>query len=262
MARFNPFTFNKAIVRMPAPSVINGLRDGDHDGPDFAGIQAEHEAYIAALETAGLDVTILPARPDYPDSIFVEDPALVFPEGAIILRPGAETRRGEAAELVKDLKRHFNTILKIEVGCVDGGDILALPDKVVIGLSGRTDLVGAKSLARCLESLGYDSVLAKTPPGVLHFKTHASALGPNHILTTPQLSGVDVFEGFDVLVVPADEMGGANVLRVNDVVLIGEEYPGTNRLLRDHAFKTLSLPTSEIAKIDAGLTCMSLRWMA
>ncbi|MCP4722267.1 MAG: dimethylarginine dimethylaminohydrolase, partial [Desulfobacteraceae bacterium] len=93
------YHFNSAIVRKPSPSVVNGLRAEDRGNPDFDGVKSEHEAYVGALEAAGMAVTVLPALDAFPDSIFVEDPALVFSEGAILLRPGAAQRQGETKEI-------------------------------------------------------------------------------------------------------------------------------------------------------------------
>ncbi len=93
------YNFNSAIVRKPSRSVVHGLSANNHSAPDYEGVCAEHDAYIAALETAGVAVTVLPALEPYPDSIFVEDPTLVFTEGAILLRPGASSRLGEPEDL-------------------------------------------------------------------------------------------------------------------------------------------------------------------
>ena len=93
------FDFNAAIVRTPAPSVVDGLRVGTHAGPGYDGVLAEFHAYVAALEDAGVEVETLAALDAFPDSVFVEDPAFVLPEGAIVLRPGAASRIGEAGEI-------------------------------------------------------------------------------------------------------------------------------------------------------------------
>ena len=104
------FDFDRAIVRTPSAAVVDGLRAGGGPPPSFEGISREHEAYVAALKHAGLEVTVLDPLADYPDSLFVEDPALVFPGAAILLRPGAPTRAGEAAHLEPVLRDNFETI--------------------------------------------------------------------------------------------------------------------------------------------------------
>ncbi len=90
------YEFNAAIVRSPGRSVVNGLRADDRGNPTFEGVKAEHEAYAQALRVAGVDVTVLPPLEDFPDSIFVEDPALVFHEGRFCCVPArrrASTKR-------------------------------------------------------------------------------------------------------------------------------------------------------------------------
>ncbi|RLB88484.1 MAG: dimethylarginine dimethylaminohydrolase, partial [Deltaproteobacteria bacterium] len=135
------YHFNSAIVRKPSPSVVHGLRADDRGNPEYEGVKSEHEAYVQALETAGMTVTVLPALDAFPDSIFVEDPALVFSEGAILLRPGAASRQGETKEIAPALHDNFDRVLELpESGYADGGDILVTPKSVKIGLSARTDL--------------------------------------------------------------------------------------------------------------------------
>ncbi|MGX9574323.1 dimethylarginine dimethylaminohydrolase family protein [Mesorhizobium sp. f-mel] len=255
------FEFNSAIVREPSTSVVNGLRADDRGGPTYDGVKAEHDAYIAALRNAGVEVTVLPALEAFPDSIFVEDPALVFTNGAILLRPGTPTRVREAAELAPVLREMFNTVLELpDPGQADGGDIMYTPTGVLIGLSERTDKVGAEALIASIEKLGGKARVAETPKGVLHFKTASSLLDEETIISTPALADAAVFEGFRKIVVPQGEKPAANVLRINDVVFASAGYPRTLEMLDNEGYKVVQLKTAEIEKIDAGLSCMSLRW--
>ena len=254
------FHFNRALVRQPAPSVVDGLRDGGGPSPSFAGIQAEHAAYAAALAGAGVTVTTLPPLPAHPDAILVEDPALVFTEGAIRLRPGAASRLGEGVALAPVLAERFPQVLELTEGHVDGGDVLVTPDTVFIGLSARTDRAGAEALARLLAELGRSATLVETPKGTLHLKSAVTLVDEETVLATQAVAAAGIFVAFRVLVVSADEAHGANVLRVNDVVLAGNRYPRTLEMLDGHGLAVRPLSVSEIVKIDAGLTCMSLRW--
>jgi dimethylargininase len=252
--------FDSAIVRLPARSVVNGLRADDRGSPTYERVLAEHSAYIAALEAAGVKVQVLDPLEQFPDSIFVEDPALVYSEGAILLHPGAPSRAGETALIEPVLKDRFATLLKIEEGFADGGDVLNLPEAVMIGLSARTDRVGAEALARCLSSFGKASRIVETPAGVLHFKTDCSLLDDQTILSTARLAASGAFSGKRVLLTPAGEEAAANALRVNDVVLVGAGFPATRAMLEKSGYHVVALETGEIGKIDAGLSCMSLRW--
>ncbi|MEL6736733.1 MAG: arginine deiminase family protein [Pseudomonadota bacterium] len=252
--------FTRAIVRKPGRSVVSGLRAEGGDDPTYEGVLAEHGAYVAALKTAGVSVTELEPLEAFPDSIFVEDPALVFPAGAIVLRPGAESRAGEAEFIRPVLNQHFDTVLELGDGYVDGGDVLVTPGTVMIGLSARTDRAGAYSLIALLGQLGLKGEVFNTPPGVLHFKSDCSLLDDETVLATPTLAASGAFEGFEVLLTPENEEGAANALRVNDAVFVGAQFPKTIAMLSDAGYAVVPLPTEQIAKIDAGLSCMSLRW--
>jgi dimethylargininase len=258
----NVYEFNSAMVRRPATTVSAGLRAHDRGDPTYQGICVEHEAYVRALQAAGLQVDVLPALEAFPDSIFVEDPALVFSTGAVVLRPGAASRRGEAAVLQPVLERHFERVLSLPRGSVDGGDVLVLPRQVLIGLSARTTREGAEALLQCLAALGQTGVVVQTPRDVLHLKSDCSLLDAETVLTTSRLARSGVFSGFRELIAPQGEEAGANALRVNDQVLVGRDYPATIEQLAREGYRVVPLATSEIARIDAGLSCMSLRWRA
>jgi len=255
-------SFDHAIVRTPAPSVVNGLRAGDHASPSFAGVLREHGAYVAALAAAGLAVTTLPPLDDFPDAIFVEDPALVFDDTAIVLRPGAPTRAGEGAAIRPALAAHFAQVLAITDGHVDGGDIMLTPDAVIIGLSARTDAAGAKALAAVLARLGRASRIVTPPPGVLHLKTGVNLIDEETLLMTAPMAAAKLFPDFDIVLVGEGEDAAANALRLNDTLLVGRGFHRTIDRLAARGYRITTLETSEIGKLDAGLSCMSLRWLA
>jgi dimethylargininase len=253
------FDFRNAIVRMPAPCVVDGLRVGG-EAPTYEGVLAEHRAYVAALQAAGLAVETLEPLPDFPDSVFVEDPAFVLSEGAILLRPGACSRLGEAAEIAPALRRRFDRVLELDEGFADGGDILILENEILIGLSARTDKLGAKRFCELARDLGHKARIVATPAGVLHLKTGCALIDEGTVIATPALAASGIFAGLDVLETPTGEEKAANLLRLNDVLLIGDDYPRTADLLAGRAPKLIPIAIAEIRKIDAGLSCMSLRW--
>jgi dimethylargininase len=256
------FDFNSAIVRTPGGSVVNGLRASPGPAPVFEALRAEHEAYIAALRTAGVEVAVLPALEEFPDSIFVEDPALVFREAAILLRPGAPSRAAEARELAATLEALFPRMLRLNEGFADGGDILVTPTRVLIGLSARTDRTGAVALSKLLASIGRDSEIVEVPRGTLHLKTDCSLIDEDTVLATENLAASGALKGMRVLVVHEEERSAANALRINDVVFVRADSPRTRDMLARRGLNVAPLPVTEIAKIDAGLSCMSLRWFA
>jgi dimethylargininase len=254
------FDFTHAIVREPGRSVVNGISTAASP-PSYDGVVAEHRAYVAALRAAGLTVDILPALEAFPDSVFVEDPALVFPEGAILLRPGVASRLGEAEEMRGALNKRFTRVLELEgEQYADGGDVLVSQDEVFIGLSKRTNRAGAEALKEKLAQLGRKARVAETPSDILHFKSASSLLNEDTVIATKQLAGSGIFAHLKVLVVPEGEEGAANFLRINDTVFVGDRYPCTIDMLRRKGFAAQPIRIDEIRKLDAGLSCMSLRW--
>ncbi|MGZ8285999.1 MAG: dimethylarginine dimethylaminohydrolase family protein [Allosphingosinicella sp.] len=251
------FDLDRAIVREPAESVDEGLRTGA-EPPRYDRVLAEHRVYVAALEAAGIVVETLPALPEYPDSVFVEDPAFVLPEGAILLRPGAPSRFGEAALLEPALRRHFGHVAAVEEGFVDGGDILMLHDEILVGLSERTDEAGAARFCELAGELGRRARIVEPPSGLLHLKTGCALIDERVVIAVPAMAAL--FPGYEVLVTPDGEEHAANLIRVNDHILMGDAFPQTAALLIERGLDVVATPASEIAKIDAGLSCMSLRW--
>lgn len=251
------FDFDRALVREPAASVVDGLRTGS-EPPRYDRVLAEHRAYVAALETAGAAVETLPALPGHPDSVFVEDPAFVLTEGAILLRPGAPSRFAEAESLGTVLRRHFAHVAKVDEGFVDGGDILVLSDEILIGLSGRTDRVGAGRFRALAGDLGRRARIVEPPPGLLHLKTGCALVDERTLIAVPGMA--PLFPGYEVMITPEGEEHSANLIRVNDRILMGDGFPQAAAMLADRGLDVVAVPAAEIAKIDAGLSCMSLRW--
>lgn len=257
----SPYAFTHALCRTPARSAVKGIRADGGPDPDFYGLLAEHEAYVATLRDLGLAVDVLEPLGDFPDALFIEDVALTFPQGAILLRPSAPSRAGEVEHIRGALAAHHSRLLEMTgPGYADGGDILRLTDRVIIGLSARTDRAGAEELAGLLGQLGYPAEIAETPSGVLHFKTGCGLIDARTILAVPALASCPQFEGLEVVTTPPGEDPAANILRIRDTVLVGDRWSATHALLAARGIEIRSLPTDQIAHIDAGLSCMSLRW--
>lgn len=257
----SPYAFTRALCRAPARSAVKGIRADGGPDPDFYGLLAEHEAYVATLRDLGLAVDVLDPLDDFPDALFTEDVALTFPEGAILLRPGALSRAGEVDHIRAPLAARHKRLLEMSgPGFADGGDVLRLADRMIIGLSARTDRAGAEELAGLLAELGYRAVIAATPPGVLHFKTGCGLIDERTILGVPALADCPEFDGLEVVLTPPGEEPAANILRVRDTVLVGDRWLATHALLASRGLEARPLPTDQIAHIDAGLSCMSLRW--
>jgi dimethylargininase len=255
------FEFTHALCRLPARSVTDGLRASDHGDPDPVAFAAEHAAYITALRAAGCIVNVLPTDEAFPDSVFIEDPALVLNGTAIVLRPGAASRLGEAAALRPALLENMNDVIDLTTdGYVDGGDILCTDDRVLLGLSSRTNVQGAEDLRPIVEGLGYTLEVLQTPSEILHFKTESSLLDPQTVLATPALAASGAFKGLKVLETAVGEEAAANAVRVNAHVFLSAGYPKTADLLDRAGYSVRILNTSQAALVDGGLSCMSLRY--
>jgi dimethylargininase len=253
--------FRYAIARTPGASAVQGLRADGGEAPSIEALGLEHAEYVAALRGAGVEVQVLPALEAFPDSLFVEDTALVFDDGAILLRPGAPSRFGETAEIAPVLRERFDVCIEMPgPGFADGGDVLVTPATVYIGRSDRTDARGAQSLAACLDRLGRSARVVTPPAGLLHLKTGCSLLDEETVVATASLAASGVLGGLRCIEVAEGEDAAANSLRVNDVVLVDARCVRTQERLDRAGYRVVPVPVEEAGKLDAGLSCMSLRW--
>lgn len=254
------YRFTHAITRAPGAGVTDGLRDTDTGAPDLARFQAHHAAYVAALRSTGAEVTELAALDAFPDGVFVEDTALCLPEGAVILRPGAPSRLGEAAAMAPSLAGFYGEPARIEHGFIEGGDILVTEHEILVGRSARTDAAGIAELAHIVAPWGHTVRELRTPPGVLHFKTDCSLLDEETVLATPRLAASGCFEGYWVVLTADGEEAAANSIRFNDLVLVPAGFPATAETLAKLGYDLREIPNTEAAKLDGGMSCLSLRF--
>lgn len=260
------FRFTHAILRRPADSIVDGLRAVDTGTPDVTLFRTHHEAYRAALETAGLKTTVLPPLEDFPDSVFVEDAALCLPEGAIVMRPGAPTRLGEAVKIEPALRdaygdvRHLPSLGDHGHGRIEGGDVIVTGTEILVGRSARTNGAGIEALRETVRDWGYRVRELATPPDVLHFKTDCGLLDGETILVTRRLAAGGQLDGYRLIPVADGEEAAANAVRVNDIVLLPAGFPRTAETVRDAGYTVVELENSEAAKVDGGMSCLSLRF--
>lgn len=252
--------FTRAIVRTPGRSMINGLSTAGLGLPDYEKALAQHAAYVEALETCGLGVTVLPPDERFPDSTFVEDVALLTPVCAIITRPGAPSRRGETAAMCAVLQEHYEQIEEIQPpGTVEAGDIMMVGKHFYIGLSQRTNAEGAQQMIEILEKYGFSGSTVPLKE-MLHLKSGVSYLENNRLLAAGEFQTAEVFQGFDILPVPEEEQYAANSLWVNGTVLTPAGFPRTRELIERAGYPVLEVDVSEFRKLDGGLSCLSLRF--
>ena len=257
--------FTHAITRTPPNSYLHAITTAELGQPDLEIALQQHNQYCQVLEQAGLQVQALPALEAYPDSVFVEDTAILEPDFAVLSQPGAISRQGEATEMLPVLEENFDRVYQIEGhGTLDGGDICKVEDRYYIGISARTNLEGAQQLAAIFNHFGYRSELIDIRSlgmqGVLHLKSAFNYLGEYRLLLDPRLVEQYHFKGYQELVVPLEEAYAANSLRINDLLLVPDGFPQTLELVQQAGFNTLLLDVSEYRKMDGGLSCLSLRW--
>ena len=258
--------FTHAILRRPAASIVDGLRAVDTGTPDVDLFRAQHAAYCDALLAEGVAITVLDPLEEFPDSVFVEDAALCLPEGAVPMRPGAPSRLGEAVLIEPALHAAFDVVVPLPElgdhghGRIEGGDVLVTDREILVGRSARTNGAGIEALRVAVSDWGYRVRELATPPEVLHFKTDCGLLDGETILTTRRLAEGGTFAGYRQIFVADGEEAAANAVRVNGAVLMPAGFQRTVDAVRAAGYRVVELPNSEAAKVDGGMSCLSLRF--
>ncbi len=252
--------FKKAILRAPCRNFIQGLTTSELGLPDYEKAVDQHSAYTQALESCGLEVITLSPDENYPDSVFVEDTALLTEHCAIITNPGAISRRGEIAAIAEELQRHFDIIKYIdEPGTADAGDILRVDNHFYIGISGRTNSSGADQIINILSEHGYTGSKVNIKKS-LHLKSGAAYLGGNNLVVSGEMVNRPEFSKFNKIIIPDEEEYAANCLLINNKVLIAGGYSKARTMIESYDYEIIELDMSEYKKLDGGLSCLSLRF--
>ena len=250
-------------MRPPSANFSTGLTTVNLGKPDYNLALKQHAAYCATLVSFGLALTTLRADDEHPDSTFVEDVAIITERGAIITRPGAETRRDEITSISSELWRLFDKIAVIEAsGTVEGGDVCEAGGHFFIGISQRTNEAGANQLSKLLRDLDYSSELVdiRGIKGILHLKSGIAYLGANELVAIDALVDRGPLRNYEMIRVHPSEQYAANCVAINGSVLIAAGFPLLEKQLRDRGYQTISLAMSEFQKMDGGLSCLSLRF--
>jgi dimethylargininase len=248
----------RAIVRPPGDSFARALSEQvPRPVVDVALARQQHAQYCAALRAAGVELVELPPDQDHPDACFVQDTAVVLGSLAVIARFGVESREGEQEAIRRVLRGHKRLVEIYPPATLEGGDVLSVGSRVFVGLSARTNRAGFAKLRDLLELEGA-SVEALTVLEGLHLLSGCTYLGRGVLLATDLYADLPAFGGLDVVCVPAVEARAANALGVDGCVLLPAGYPRTVSRIRDHGFEVMPVPVSEFAKVDGGVTCLSL----
>jgi dimethylargininase len=247
-----------AITRAVSPAIVHcELSFIDRKPISLAIAQQQHHAYENLLGSLGARVVSLPAEPDLPDSMFVEDPAIVLDELAVILPLGTETRRREAQSLAQALAR-FRKLEYVSLpGTLEGGDVLRIDRKLFVGLTRRSNAEGIRQLATILTPHNYE-IIGVPVTGCLHLKSAVTHLGRNTLLADRAWFDATPLAGHEWIDVDPAEPHAANALALAGTVIFPASFPRTGARIEARGFHVTSIDISELQKAESGLTCSSL----
>lgn len=251
-------THRFALVRTPSPSLVDALRQEPGPPIDFARAREQHSAYVAALQTLGLAIMRLPELPACPDACFVEDTAVIYRDAALVTRPGAPSRRHEVETVAQTLAAIGLEVVRMPApATLDGGDVMRVGDVFYVGRSARTNDAGIALLEAFARAHGASVRVVPLPPGVLHLKCHASALAVDTVLAVQDLP-LALAPHVRRLDLPRQEAFAANAVASGAGVVLAAHHPRAVAIVSDAGFYPRVVDTSELAKADGSLTCMSL----
>ena len=247
-----------AITREVSRSIIHcELTHLERTPIDIQRARVQHAEYEAALKHLGLAVLSLPEEPNLADSVFVEDPALVLDECAIILRPGADSRKPETESIAKALTPYRKLFFIEAPARVDGGDILRVGKQIYVGLSSRSDTNAIEQIQDFLQPYGFE-VHAVMVNGCLHLKSAVTQVTEDTLLINPAWTDQKNFAGMKFIEIDPSEAYAANALLIGDTILYAKSFPKTRKKLADAEIKIVDVNADELAKAEGALTCCSL----
>ncbi|MFH2037939.1 MAG: arginine deiminase-related protein [Chloroflexota bacterium] len=247
-----------AITRKVSPAIARcELTHLERQPINLETAVAQHARYEQALQSLGVEIISLPAEPDLPDSVFVEDAALVLDEIAILTRPGARSRRDEVNSISQALYPYRDLVTIQAPGCLDGGDILITGKTIHVGISTRSNSSAIQQMQTILKPFGYQ-VKGMMVTGCLHLKSAVTQVAENTLLINPAWIDKSEFAGYRVIEVHPTEMYGANAVQIGESLLYQPGFPETSQRLEAAGLKLMLVDASELGKAEGALTCCSL----
>lgn len=224
---------------------------------DVGTAQAQHHAYVQALKELGCTVLELPAEPDLPDSVFVEDTAVILPEAALITNPGADSRKPETDSIARALAPYRELVYIRPPATVDGGDVLVLGRNIYVGKSTRSNTDAVAQMNHLLCRFGYQAHAVEMHD-CLHLKTAVTCVDDITLLINRNWVDVEHFKGYDLIEVDVSEPFAANCLPLNGSVIYPTAFPKTMKKLKDRGYNVKPVIVDELAKAEGAVTCCSL----
>lgn len=224
---------------------------------DVGTAQAQHHAYVQALKELGCAVLELPAEPDLPDSVFVEDAAVILPDAALITNPGADSRKPETDSIARALAPYRELVYIRPPATVDGGDVLVLGRDIYVGKSTRSNTDAVAQMNHLLRRFGYQAHAVEMHD-CLHLKTAVTCVDDKTLLINRNWVDVEHFKGYDLIEVDVSEPFAANCLPLNGSVIYPTAFPKTMKKLKDRGYNVKPVIVDELAKAEGAVTCCSL----
>lgn len=248
-------TFEHVIIREPGSSFSKCISFHPlRRSIDLSNAQAQHSRYCNVISKLGVELIHIPRNDSLPDSCFVEDTAIIHNNKAFIARLGVESRRGEELAIESVLKEYMDTKRAMAPATIEGGDVIHLPNRLISGLSQRTNIAGIDQMKEWL-NVEVDTI---DDSSIVHLKSHVTYLGNDTVISTKAYINHPVLKDFKILVVPTEESYAANSLTINGTVLIPTGCPKTESMVREAGFDVLMLDMSEFEKCQGALTCLSI----
>ena len=245
----------RAIVREPGNNYTDCISSHPQRHTiDVALARQQHALYCKTLEDLGLEIIRLPRDDERPDSCFVEDNAVVFGKKALICLMAKESRRGEEAEVETILGQYVKTNRAIPPATIEGGDVIQLEDRLICGLTQRTNQSGAQQMRDWFETW-VDTV---SDASIVHLKSYVNYLGEDRVIATAKYARNSLFEGFDVIVVRDEDWYSTNNLAIGDTVITPNGFPKTEAMLTSAGLRVIPLDMTEFPKCEGALTCLSI----
>jgi len=240
--------------------MVHGLTSANLGEPDYKKACEQHSAYLTALEQCGVKITLLEADERFPDSVFVEDTAVLAEKCAIVTNPGAPSRQGEEIEIKKILQLFYKKIEHIKVpGSLDGGDVMKVGTHFYVGLSERTNEEGVRQFNEIVDKYGY-SCSSMPLNEMLHLKTGVAFLKEKDLVVTGEFIEREEFKDFTKIIVPESESYASNCIMVNGTVIMPAGFPQTQLAIENAGYIVKAVDVSEFRKLDGGVSCLSLRF--
>ena len=247
-----------ALTRRPSRSLVDcQVRAVPREVIDLRLAFQQHDAYCRVLRQMGVAVEVLPPEEAFPDSVFIEDNAIVLDELAVVTSMGTASRQGEPPLLLPVLARHRRLVMVPSSVRIEGGDVLRVGKRLYVGVSTRTTRAGVEALRAIAEPLGY-AVAPVEIRACLHLKTACTVLDDETLLVNPAWLDTGALQAFRLLPVPVEEPFGANVVRLPGGLLVQASSPLTRELLEARGYATACVDLDEFSKAEAGPTCLSL----